>query len=129
MYDIALNCAAISSICNQGSPEITAMARSMRTRTKAGGLKRRRASSTRKSAASTPWPTIEEFLDAEQGTISLGAINDASLGYTAIASDEHNMLVALVRNRGETLHQLLDRLEKALGPALEDQIYVDEING
>jgi ribosome assembly protein YihI (activator of Der GTPase) len=45
-----------------------------------------------------------------------------------VASDEHNMLVALVRNRGETLHQLLDRLERALGPAIEDQVYVDEIN-
>jgi ribosome assembly protein YihI (activator of Der GTPase) len=39
------------------------------------------------------------------------------------------MLVALVRGRDATLHQLLDRLEQALGPALEDQIYVDEING
>lgn len=38
------------------------------------------------------------------------------------------MLVALVRKRGETLHQLLDRLEQALGPAIEEQIYVDEIN-
>jgi ribosome assembly protein YihI (activator of Der GTPase) len=38
------------------------------------------------------------------------------------------MLLALVRNRGETLHQLLDRLEKTLRPALEEQIYVDEIN-
>ena len=105
------------------------MPRSTRTRAKPGASKRRRASSTRKSGPSTPWPTIEEFLNAELGTVSLGAINDASLGYTAVASDEHNMLVALVRNRGETLHQLLDRLEKALGPALEDQIYVDEING
>jgi hypothetical protein len=104
------------------------MARSARTRVKTSGPKRRRSSSTRKSGASTPWPTIEEFLDAEQGTIALGAINDASLGYTAVASDEHDMLVALVRNRGETLHQLLDRLEKALRPALEEQIYVDEIN-
>jgi hypothetical protein len=33
--------------------------------------------------------------------------------------------VALVRNRGETLHQLLNRV---LVPTLEDQIYVDEIN-
>jgi len=105
------------------------MVRSTRIRPKKGGVKPRRASSTRKAAASTPWPTIEEFLDAEQGTISLGAINDASLGYTAVATDEHDMLVALVRNRGETLHQLLDRLEKALRPALEEQIYVDEING
>jgi ribosome assembly protein YihI (activator of Der GTPase) len=45
-----------------------------------------------------------------------------------VATDEHDMLVALVRSPGETLHQLLDRLEQALGPALEDQIYVDEIN-
>jgi hypothetical protein len=105
------------------------MAPSTRTRAKAAGVKPRRASSARKSGPSTPWPTIEEFLDAEQGTISLGAINDASLGYTAVASDEHDMLVALVRNRGETLHQLLDRLEKVLEPAIEEQIYVDEING
>jgi hypothetical protein len=105
------------------------MATSKRTRTKAAGAKPRRNSSTRKSGSSTPWPTIEEFLDAEQGSISLGAINDVSIGYAAVASDEHTMLVALVRNRRETLHQLLDRLEKALGPALEEQIYVDEING
>ena len=82
-----------------------------------------------KRQASTPWPTIEAFLESEEGDLSLGAIgyND-SLGYTAVASDEHNMLVALVRRPGETLHELLDRLEHALGPALEEQIFVDEIN-
>jgi hypothetical protein len=31
--------------------------------------------------------------------------------------------------RGETLHELLDRLERTLGPAIDDQVYVDEING
>jgi hypothetical protein len=97
-------------------------------KSKTGCLKRRRASSVRKPAASTPWPTIEEFLDSEEGTIALGAINHSSLGYTAVANDEHNMLVALVRRRRETLHQLLDRLEQALGPALEEQVFVDEIN-
>jgi hypothetical protein len=52
--------------------------------------------------ASTPWPTIEEFLAAEEGTISLGSIGyNPSLGYTAVASDESNMLVALVRNPNE----------------------------
>jgi hypothetical protein len=104
------------------------MVRSARARLKAGGPKRRRASAARRPPASTPWPTIEEFLDTQEGTISLGAINHSSLGYTAVANDEHNMLVALVRGRDETLRQLLDRLEKALGPALEEQIYVDEIN-
>lgn len=83
----------------------------------------------RRPVASTPWPAIEAFLDAEEGSISLGSINYSSLGYTAIASDEHNMLVALVRRRGESLHQLLDRLELAIGPAVEDQIFIDEING
>jgi ribosome assembly protein YihI (activator of Der GTPase) len=34
-----------------------------------------------------------------------------------------------VRNSGETLHQFLDRLEAALGPAIDDQVFVDEING
>jgi len=82
-----------------------------------------------KAAASTPWPTIEAFLDSEEGDISLGSIAyHPSLGYTAVASDEHNMLVALVRRSGETLHQLLDRLEQALGPAIDEQIFIDEIN-
>jgi hypothetical protein len=49
--------------------------------------------------------------------VLLGSASIASLGYTAVASDEHNMLVALVRRPGETLHELLDRLERALGPA------------
>jgi len=35
-----------------------------------------------------------------------------------VANDEHNMLVALVRRPGETLHHLLDRLDQALGPAI-----------
>jgi hypothetical protein len=105
------------------------MARLARRRPQSGGSKRRPLTTAARRGVSTPWPTIEEFLDTEEGSISLGAINDSSLGYTAIASDDHNMLVALVRERGETLHQLLDRLEQALGPAIEEQIYVDEING
>ena len=77
---------------------------------------------------STPWPTIEEFLQAEEGNLSLGSIDAPGCGYTAIVTDGHNMLVALVRQRRESLHQLLDRLEAALGPAIESQIFVDEIN-
>lgn len=104
------------------------MARSARTRHKTAGSKRPGTSAPRKRGPSTPWKTIEEFLNSGEGTISLGAVNHSSLRYTAIASDGHDMLVALVRSRGETLHQLLDRLDQALGPALEDDIYLDEIN-
>jgi hypothetical protein len=103
------------------------MASAARKRSKTAGRKRRPAAAAPKRRTSTAWPTIEEFL--EEGEITLGVIHHSSLRYTAIANDGHNMLVALVRNRGETLHQLLDRLDRALGPALEDQIYVDEING
>jgi hypothetical protein len=41
-----------------------------------------------------------------------------SLGCTAVASDEHDMLVALV-HAAKTLHQLLDRLEQPLSPAID----------
>lgn len=79
---------------------------------------------------STPWPTIEAFFESGEGDISLGSIDhDPGLHHTAVACDGHNMLVALVRNPGENLHQLLDRLEAALGPAIDDQIFIDEING
>lgn len=100
-----------------------------RTRRKASARSVKRQSAP-KPLASTPWPTIEAFLDAEVGDITLGGIGyNPELGYTAIASDEHNMLVALVRRPRETLHQLLDRVESALGPAIEEQIFIDEING
>ena len=104
------------------------MAHAARNRSKTASRKRQQTAAPPKRGASTPWPTIEEFLESEEGEITLGVIHHSSLRYTAIVNDGHNMLVALVRNRGETLHQLLDRLDQALGPALEDQIYVDEIN-
>ena len=105
------------------------MERRSRTRraTRARRIKRKPAAP--KPTGSTPWPTLEGFLDSEEGSVSLGSLGIASLGCTAVASDEHNMLVALVRRSGETLHQLLDRLEQALGPAIDDQVFVDEING
>jgi hypothetical protein len=95
--------------------------------------KKHRPRSVRRPSApllSTPWPTIEAFFESGEGDISIGAIHHAPmLRYTAVAADEHTMLVALVRRERETLHQLLDRLENALGPAIEAQEFVDEING
>ena len=100
-----------------------------RTRTRRTARARRVKRSPTPKSASTAWPNIEAFFEAGEGDISLGAIDHVpTLRHTAIASDEHNMLVALVRRPGESLHQLLDRLERALGPAIEDQVFVDEIN-
>ena len=89
----------------------------------------KRLSPPRPAPASTPWPSVEAFFEAGEGEISIGAVNHTpTLRHTAVANDDHNMLVALVRRPGESLHQLLDRLEQALGPALDDQVFVDEIN-
>jgi hypothetical protein len=101
-----------------------------RTRTRRAARARRVKHPPTPKPASTPWPNIEAFFEAGEGDISLGGIGyNPTLRHTAIASDENNMLVALVRRQGETLHQLLERLEQALGPAIEDSVFVDEING
>jgi hypothetical protein len=76
---------------------------------------------------SSPYPRLEAFVLSEDGTISVGPIGP--IACAAVASDEHTMYVALQRRRGETLMQLLARLEALLGPALDEDQYVDEING
>ena len=77
-------------------------------------------------AKSSPFPRLDAFVLGEDGNISIGRVG--AIACAAIASDEHCMYVALQRRRGETMMQLLARLEMALGPALEDHQYVDEIN-
>lgn len=47
----------------------------------------------------------------------------------AVANDDHNMQAALRRRKGETLMQLLQRLDAALLRALEHDEFIDEING
>jgi hypothetical protein len=69
-------------------------------------------------------PHIEELI--EFGEITVG--NKYPIGGVAVASDEHNALAMLVRRDGETLAQLLTRLDHAVGKALDDDIYTDEIN-
>ena len=101
-----------------------------RTRTRRAARARRVKRPPTPKPASTPWPNIEAFFDAGEGDISLGGIGyNPTLRHTAIVSDEHNMLVALIRRPEETPHQLLDRLEQAPGPAIEDSVFADEING
>jgi len=70
-------------------------------------------------------PAIEELL-AREGQVSVGAIHP--IRCAAIANDDHNMLAALVRRPGETLQQLLERLDRAVELALEQDIFTDDIN-
>ena len=71
-----------------------------------------------------PLPHIEELI--EFGEITVG--NKYPVGGVAVASDENNALAMLVRRDGETLAQLLSRLDEAVAKALDQDIYTDEIN-
>ena len=60
------------------------------------------------------------------GEISVG--NKFPIGDVAIAHDGHNSLAMLRRRKGESLTQLLIRLDQAIQKALEEDIFTDEIN-
>lgn len=74
----------------------------------------------------SPWPHIEDLIDSD-GTITVGRV--APIDCAAIASDESTMLAALVRNKDESLLDLLQRLDEAIRMAVEEEHYTDEING
>jgi len=60
------------------------------------------------------------------GHLSIGRLEPVTCA--AVVNDDHAMQVVLQRQPGETLMQLLARLDAALGPALSDNKHVDEIN-
>lgn len=68
---------------------------------------------------------LQSFID-HGGQISIGAI--PPLECVAIAADEHGMIVALQRQRDETLPKLIDRLNEALDHCLRNETFIDEIN-
>jgi len=86
----------------------------------------RRLRTTPATTAGQFLPNLEAFVTFGDGQISIGAIRP--IPCAAIANDEHNMLAALVRRPDETLQQLLERLDRAVQLALDDEIYTDEIN-
>ena len=70
-------------------------------------------------------PNVESLLDSD-GEITLGRA--AGIACTAIACEEDRLLAMLVRRKGETLGQLLVRLDQAIEKATEESIVIDEIN-
>lgn len=67
-----------------------------------------------------------ETLIADGGAITLGAL--APHECAATAADESNSLAMLVRRNGESLSALLKRLNKAVGLAWSDDLFIDEVN-
>ena len=77
--------------------------------------------------AVTGLPSLSNIAELiRHGQITVGVIRP--MGCVAIANDAHQSLAMLVRRKGESLPQLLERLDLAVGKALHDEIYTDEIN-
>lgn len=70
-------------------------------------------------------PNIEFLIDGN-GEITIGSI--ASIPCAATAVDEDQCFAMLVRRDGETLGQLLSRLDRAIEMVAEDEVFIDEIN-
>ncbi|MFQ5634801.1 MAG: hypothetical protein ACE5G3_05680 [Gammaproteobacteria bacterium] len=69
-------------------------------------------------------PNIEFLIDGN-GDITIGRIGPITCAVTAVDDDIN--YAQLVRRDGETLEQLLIRLDHAIGMA-EEEIFIDEIN-
>jgi hypothetical protein len=79
---------------------------------------------TKKSSLPT-WPALQELIENE-GQVTLGYVHP--IPCVAVASDAHNMIAAIKRKRGESLIDLLNRLDTAVALSEEDGSTVDEIN-
>ena len=67
-----------------------------------------------------------ESLIEEGGEITLGALPPHECAATA--ADGSNCLAMLVRRDGESLNALLKRLDKAIGLAWSNDMFIDEVN-
>ncbi len=69
-------------------------------------------------------PNIAELI--KDGQITVGVLRP--VGCVAVANDGDSTLAMLVRRKGETLVQLLTRLDLAIAKAYKEGIFTDEIN-
>lgn len=93
------------------------MARSTRTGT--------RAAPGSVSAPIDALRNITDLIDSG-GQVSLGQLPPVRCA--AVANDDHNCLAMLQRRPGETLHELLVRLDAAIALAWNEERFIDEIN-
>jgi acetylglutamate kinase len=76
------------------------------------------------AVAALSLPNIAQLID--DGEITIGMLRP--VGCVATAADEDCNYAMLVRRRGESLVQLLTRLDQAIDKALTLGIFTDEIN-
>jgi hypothetical protein len=75
---------------------------------------------------SSPWPHLEELI-THGGQVTIGKIHP--IDCAAIAGRGKAMLAALQRQEGESLAELLQRLEQAVQEAKATDRVVNEIKG
>ncbi|MEI6722215.1 MAG: hypothetical protein WCO67_15735 [Betaproteobacteria bacterium] len=86
---------------------------------------RERAALRGVNTSSDALENIDELISSG-GQISLGQMSP--IPCAAIANDEHNCLAMLQRRNGESLRDLLVRLDAAIAIAWNEERFIDEIN-
>ena len=69
-------------------------------------------------------PHIEDFIN--YGQITLGIMEP--VGCVAVAGEGRQSVAMLRRRDGETLKQLMTRLDLAIARAMTDDVFTDEVN-
>jgi hypothetical protein len=88
-------------------------------------MSRSRRKSVAPKSAPTAFENIEFLIDGN-GDITIGAVGPVRCAATAADADQ--CLAMLVRRPGESLLQLLLRLDAAIADAYENNVYTDEVN-
>jgi hypothetical protein len=68
-----------------------------------------------------------EWVIANHGSITIGEVG-ADIGCVAAAADPHLCYAMLARRAGESLFDLMSRLDRAIATAAESSTTIDEIN-
>lgn len=80
---------------------------------------------TKKTSSASPLTHIQSFLDNTKGQITIGEI--PPIRRAALAAQGKKARVALVAKDAETIAQLLQRLDAALGKAMAEDTVIDEV--
>lgn len=79
---------------------------------------------TKKTSTAT-FGNIQSFLDNTRGQVTIGEI--PPIRRAVLAAQGKKARVALVGRDGETIAQLLERLDTALGKAMAEGVVIDEV--
>jgi enterochelin esterase-like enzyme len=80
---------------------------------------------TKKTSLTSALDNIQAFLDNTRGQITIGEI--PPIRRAALAAQGKTARVALVAQDAETIAQLLQRLDTALGKAMAEDTVIDEV--